>query len=134
MLLCFLFANAPSTYSLSESGREAYKNELNRDFSTKQMQDWLKGLYERSPSLVTRSFPAGNPKNDQGPSTSKRAKLHTDSTDISDDSSPSSTNSDSQHSAYSNIGRQLAREHNLSNIGSDSSSSSFVCRNTIGSF
>lgn len=119
-----MFANAPSTYSLSESGREAYKNELNRDFSTKQMQDWLKGLYERSPNLVTRSFPAGNPKNDQGPSTSKRAKLHTDSTDISDDSSPSSTNSDSQHSAYSNIGRQLAREHNLSNIGSDSSSSS----------
>ena len=46
------------------------------------MQDWLKGLYERSPNLVTRSFPAGNPKNDQGPSTSKRAKLHTDSTEL----------------------------------------------------
>ena len=42
-----MFANAPSTYSLSESGREAYKNELNRDFNTKHMQDWLKGLHER---------------------------------------------------------------------------------------
>ena len=34
----------------------------------KHMQDWLKGLHERSPNLVTRIFPAGNPKNDQGPS------------------------------------------------------------------
>lgn len=119
-----MYQNAKSTYSLNEHGRSAYKKELNRDFSSVEMQNWLKDLYDRGSGLVTRTFPAGNPKDDQGPSTSKKAKLAVDSTDISDASTPDNTNSNSQHSNYSNAARDLAKVHEPSNLGSDFTQSS----------
>jgi hypothetical protein len=82
--------NKPPLYTLSEAGKE--KMPTDRDYNTPDMQKWLGAVYETHPQYITRNLPAGDPSDDNRPSSSKRARIDNSPT-ITDDSSPDNTQS-----------------------------------------